>query len=106
LEPFWTSALVRSEAVSAASVLAPPVLGTFVVVHTEGAGIVQLIATWADAPEAAVGILARARRWTQALHIIQYRLSQTKNIALILDIPEHSIPSKCERKYRDRISKG
>jgi hypothetical protein len=36
-------------------------------VHAEGARLVQLVATWAHAPEAAVRVLARARRGAQAL---------------------------------------
>jgi hypothetical protein len=36
-------------------------------VHAEGARVVQLVATWAHAPEAPVRVLARPRRGTQAL---------------------------------------
>jgi hypothetical protein len=36
-------------------------------VHAEGARVVQLMATWAHAPEAAVRVLARAWRGAQAL---------------------------------------
>ena len=64
LEPLRTAALVAAEAVAAAPVLAPPVLRALVEVHAEGAGLVQLVATWTHTPEAAVRVLARAGRRT------------------------------------------
>ncbi len=59
LEARRAAALARSEAAALRALVAE--------VHAEGARVVQLMATWAHAPEAAVRVLARPRRGAQAL---------------------------------------
>ena len=52
---------------------APGVIGAFVAVNAEGAGVVQLETTRAHALEAPVSVLAGPRRRTQAL-IIKFNI--------------------------------